>query len=220
MSLKMAWSESGLPRAVTFDATPGDTHLWTATVTEHPVEKGAPITDHVRAGAFRLSLDVIISNTPIDLPGPNDDSFTEGALRQLTVRDLGGGIKVATYDWSNGFDRVGKVYDALTNLIVNPPQDGITVMSSLSLYDLMEIVGISVPRSSAMGSKAIRFTLDLQQITVVESQTVATPAAKASPKAKGHKPTKEETDPQKASFWHNADPKASDRIVGVVGTGG
>lgn len=202
--MKITWSDQGNLKALTFDATPGDTHLWTATVTEHPVEKGSPITDHVRAGAFRLSVDVVISNTPLSLPNANDDSFTEGVTRQSTQMPLGLALGDATvYLWSADFDRVRKVYEALTDLIGNPPQDGITVMCTLALYDSMEIVNISVPRSVETGSSAIRFTIDMQQITIVESQTVATPAAKIQPKHKGHKPTKEETKKELVSALTN-----------------
>lgn len=202
--MKLAWAEQGNARALTFDATPGDTHLWSATVTEHPVEKGAAITDHVRAGAFRLSLDVIISNTPLSLPAGADDSFTDGVTRQIVQRDLGPGLGKATaYQWSAEFDRVRKVYEGLTDLIQDPPADGITVISTLALYDSMQIVNISVPRSIQCGTSAIEFTVDMQQVTIVESQTVDTLAPRIKPKHKGHKPTKEEPKKENVSFFHN-----------------
>lgn len=202
--MKIAWSDSGNLKQITFDASPGETHLWTATVTEHPVEKGVAITDHVRPGAFRISLDLVVTNTPLSLPGSQDDSFTDGVTRSSGQQQLGGALGTATvYQWSAQFDRVRKIYDALTDLIGNAPQDGITVITSLALYDSMEIVNISVPRNASTGANAIRFTLDMQQIRIVESQTTATPAPKVVQQHKGHKPTKEETDKKKASLLHN-----------------
>lgn len=211
--ISINWSDGGNLKRVMFDAGVGETHLWTATVTEHPVEKGVAITDHVRPGAFRISLDLWVTNTPIDLPSGADDSFTEGAQRQTSRLDLTPGAvpldgsarrgdpvgSATTYQWSAQFDRVRKIYDALTNLILNPPVSGITVLTTLATYDSMEIVNISVPRSASTGNNAMHFTLDMQQIRIVESQTVATPAPKVAQAHKGHKPTKEETDKPKAA---------------------
>lgn len=198
--ISINWSDGGNLKRVMFDAGVGETHLWTATVTEHPVEKGVAITDHVRPGAFRISLDLWVTNTPIDLPSGADDSFTEGAQRTTSALALGGNLGSATtYQWSAQFDRVRKIYDALTTLIGDPPVSGITVLTTLATYDSMEIVNISVPRSASTGNNAMHFTLDMQQIRIVESQTVATPAPKVAQAHKGHKPTKEETDKPKAA---------------------
>ena len=224
--MKFSWSDNGNLRQILFDATPGQTHIWMATVTEHPVEKGVAITDHVRPGPFRLSVDVVVSNTPIALPNAADDSFTDGitqssgqtslALPQTQVLQqtaqgantpakfgtLNQSGSATTFQWSAQFDRVRKVYEALSDLIGDAPQDGITVEATLALYDSMEIVSISVPRSADMGT-AIRFTMDLQQIRIVEAQTVATPAPKFALKKRGHQASKEEKDAKKASFAHN-----------------
>lgn len=227
MSVKLAWSDQGNAKALTFDAAPGDTHLWTATVTEHPVEKGVAITDHVRPGAFRLSLDVIVSNMPLSLPDAADDSFTDGVKRSATqvalqlpgarridqlaqgpntpatTVDIAPKAQATVWQWSTPFERVRKVYEALTDLIGDAPPDGITVMTSLAMYDMMEIVNISVPRSVQTGTSAIRFTLEMQQIRTVESETVTPPAPKLALVHKGHKPTKEEADSGRASLLHN-----------------
>src|SRR4051812_18826374 len=37
----------------------------TASVTEHAVEKGANVSDHIRNEAERITLQVVISNTPV-----------------------------------------------------------------------------------------------------------------------------------------------------------
>jgi hypothetical protein len=67
---------SGIQAAVEFDVTLDESPSFTATPTEHPVERGVPITDHVRVGLTRLSLQGMITNTPINevtaglSPGP------------------------------------------------------------------------------------------------------------------------------------------------------
>lgn len=222
--MKFSWSDNGNLKQITFDATPGETHLISATITEHPVEKGVALTDHVRQNPFKITVEVVISNTPIDLPSAADDSFTDGAKRQSTqvnlslqqtqqITQLASGsspsktsslspsAQATAYQFSSQFDRVRKIYEALQGLVDNAT--AITIQTSLCLYDSMEIVSISVPRSSEMGANAMRFTIDCQEIRTVESQQVATPAPLAQPQKRGHKPTKEETDKKRATALHN-----------------
>lgn len=229
--MKISWSDSGNLKQITFDATPSETHLISATVTEHPVEKGVALTDHVRPNPFKITLEVVISNTPIDLPSSADDSFTDGAKRQAQqvslslspssqmtqganngaaakFQDTSPSANATAFQFSVQFDRVRKIYEALQNLVGNSTP--ITIQTSLCLYDNMEIVNISVPRSVEMGANALRFTMDCQEIRTVESQTVPTPAPVAQPQKRGHKPTKEETDKKRATALHN--------IVGSIKT--
>lgn len=223
--MKFSWSDNGNLKQISFDATTSETHIISATVTEHPVETGGPLTDHVRENPFKITVEVVVSNTPIDLPSAADDSFTDGVKRQQQKVDLSlkpsqqitqlaqgpnsgaqssatsPTAQATTYQFSSAFDRVRKIYEALQNLVGTATP--ITVQTSLALYDEMEIVTVSVPRSVEMGSSAMKMTVDLQQIRTVESQTVATPAPLAQPQRRGHKPTKEETDTKKATFLHS-----------------
>ena len=50
---------------IAIDCTVTETHTSTATVTEHPVESGSNITDHIRPEPVQLSVNGIITNTPI-----------------------------------------------------------------------------------------------------------------------------------------------------------
>jgi hypothetical protein len=50
---------------ISMDCTIEEIHMTSAAVTEYAVEKGANISDHVRAENDRLIMDVMISNTPI-----------------------------------------------------------------------------------------------------------------------------------------------------------
>lgn len=55
----------GVESALEFDATLSETHSSAATPTDHAVEEGASVTDHVQAELERVSLEGIISNTPL-----------------------------------------------------------------------------------------------------------------------------------------------------------
>jgi hypothetical protein len=51
---------------LTFDVTLRETHTWESSVTEHPVEAGANVSDHVRPSLDKLSMDVEFTETPIE----------------------------------------------------------------------------------------------------------------------------------------------------------
>lgn len=48
-----------------FDATTSESHQHSAEVTNHPVERGVDITDHIQLKPFRLTLQGIVTNTPL-----------------------------------------------------------------------------------------------------------------------------------------------------------
>lgn len=60
------FSTFGTLSAIEFDCTIDETHTRTASATEHDVEEGAAISDHVKVGLPRLSLQAIITNTPLN----------------------------------------------------------------------------------------------------------------------------------------------------------
>jgi hypothetical protein len=66
----------GAVAGVTIDATISEEHSSEADVTEHPVEQGSAITDHIRAKPRRLTLNGVISDTPLTAlnfdPGTTD----------------------------------------------------------------------------------------------------------------------------------------------------
>ncbi len=56
-----------------FDATLNETHDSSSDITQHPVEDGSVITDHVRPRPDALSLNVFVSNHPISLQKAHAD---------------------------------------------------------------------------------------------------------------------------------------------------
>lgn len=74
------------------DASVTETHRSTAEVTQHPVEVGADLTDHVRAMAQEIDIVGVVSNTPVPLdanvvlpsvPGGDPTSRAEDAVEAL-----------------------------------------------------------------------------------------------------------------------------------------
>lgn len=50
--------------SIEFDASVSETHSFTTQATEHPVEDGIDITDHIRVGPDELQVNVIMTNDP------------------------------------------------------------------------------------------------------------------------------------------------------------
>ncbi len=56
---------SGEQRVIDFDVITGEDHQISSTVSEHPVEEGANVSDHVRPNLSRLTVKGVASQTPI-----------------------------------------------------------------------------------------------------------------------------------------------------------
>lgn len=76
---------SGALRVLAFDATLRTIHSGEATVTAHPIDSGATISDHVRANPRRVSIEAEVTNTPILAP--------EGVTGSVSALDLSAGYR-------------------------------------------------------------------------------------------------------------------------------
>lgn len=96
--------ENGEAVVISIDATIEEVHSAAASVTEFAVEKGVAISDHVRAENAFISMEIVISNTPIRDQGTL--SHTDGAAgliqpvellveRKRSLRDLARGVPVS-----------------------------------------------------------------------------------------------------------------------------
>ncbi len=182
--------------SIVFDASLNEQHGGQAQVSEHPVEKGPNITDNIRPMPRKLSLEAMVSNTPI-YPlrlSPNDTSGGDAktSFDSVTInRPLGAPIitqKYTALGFEEQFDRVKDVYGAL--VIAYQAGALIQVVTTLQTYDNMAIVNLSVPRN-AESSNAVRFTIDMQELILVESLQVETLAAAHQEKKRGQTPNKE-----------------------------
>ena len=73
---------SGEAAFIVADACVAENHVEIGTLSEHPVDEGANISDHVRHEAPSLSVDLVFSNTPVNL-GP--DSYYDGAIGAVST---------------------------------------------------------------------------------------------------------------------------------------
>jgi len=121
-----------------------ESHETDCDVTENPVEDGANITDHVQVKPAKLTIEGLVSDTPI--------KFLQG-LRSL-------------------FDdnRSRKTYEEL--LAIQQAREPISVITGLKQYENMILKTLTIPRSVDTG-RALRFSALFQEVRIVESRTIA-----------------------------------------------
>ena len=151
------------------DAVMSESHEVMATLTDHPVERGADLSDHKRPGQRRYRLEGLVTNTPIGsipLSGENSSANdVSGAVRDSPA-------KATVLQFSDRFDRVRDVLDALTVLVETAQL--VTVTTDVRTYDAAQIVGVVAPRSAEAGD-SITFTVDITQVRIAETRDVGAP---------------------------------------------
>lgn len=134
--------------ALELDATLTETHSAENEVTEHPVETGVNIADHIRPKPKTLTLRGIISNAPITR-AQRDNAATLAAQGSL-----------------------GRAESAYTQLLALA--DGgttVQVATSLKVYEAMAIKSLSIPRDIKTGD-VVDFTATFTEVRVVSSKVV------------------------------------------------
>lgn len=149
----------------TFDATVTEQHSYMADVTQHPVESGLDITDHVQIKPFELTLTGVVTNTPIQ---PEE----------------------AGIDLPN---RIQVLYDELRLLFEE--RSFLTVVTGLERYENMILMSIEVPRQGPGRQAIIPSLKFIQINTVDTAfVSVASIPPRAKKKTKLDKQAKEQAD--------------------------
>lgn len=184
-------------RIVTFDVIESELHETVAEVTDHPVEVGVNVSDHVRPLPDRLSLVAYTSNQPI-APNPFTQrgelqTFeidvpqwsvpvepTPGALYRSGLQALGslfedGKRTVQILAFPDTFDAIYETYETLLELQANAVL--LQIVTPIRVYDDMVLERVSAPRNA--GDSGVAFGLDVRKLRIVESGQVAAPPVPA-----------------------------------------
>lgn len=145
---------------LTVDASLSEQHTSEVEVTEHPVEVGASITDHLRPKPDMLVLEGVVSNDP--MPSSADPDLPRSSGTAL----------FSTHSESDA-TRAGQAYRTL--LALKESGHLITVVTSLRSYDNMALKSLSVPRSPQSG-QALRFSATFIEVKLVSNREVVLPA--------------------------------------------
>ena len=172
---------------IQIDATVQETHVTTAEVTENPVEDGASVVDHVQLRPVEITIEGVISDTPLGLP----------ILQNIVAV----GRTVATI-----FGKQRRSVDAYNALLkLQKERKPFTVTTGLKVYPNMILTELSVPRTSQT-SRAIHFTAVMREVVIVKSQEVA--ATKFSDDVKDRAPATKDRGQKKTDLIPDVRPES------------
>ena len=241
----LSWSVAGVTNALRFDAVTTETHTFANQVTEQPVERGANVVDHVRPSPDSLTLDVVVSNAPVDAaplrlggaqrgdiyptqlsipssnpPAPYTPGYafsTIGATIDALVAQVSQPPTIQTLRFFNEFDAVSEVYATIKQL--RDSGQLINVITPLNNFDNMVITNVTVPRDVSNGD-ALLMTIDFRQVRIVETRQTTEPVPTETrgkrPKAAGVKGDKEDGGKKKKSVAKSI----VDSLGGLLGNAG
>lgn len=185
MVLRISWSTQTIEPAdsgeytsrafdhtLEFDCVTNETHEGASVLTEHAVETGAPISDHKRADPDRITVEAIVTQTPLGAPPPSGYGTTTVVE---TTSERG------TVAFSTDFDRIGDVLDTLRRLRLEAT--AVTLSTRYHTYEDVQITRVTQPRAPEDGHSA-RITIELQQVRVATSRSIDAPRP-AEPRASG-----------------------------------
>ncbi len=140
---------------VRMDASIEEVHRKSNVVTEHPVEDGANIVDHIRRLPDEITIDGVVTQTPVVIGAT---LFAENPI-EFQNRTT---------------ERVGRAYDELERIM----NEGelIDVITTFKEYSNMALLDLSVVRNARNGN-VMRATMRLREVrtAVSEQLTVPTP---------------------------------------------
>lgn len=137
---------------IVIDATISEEHNTSCDLTENPVEDGAKITDHVQIKPAELSIEGVISDSPLGTP------FVQN------FQNIVDSVGVYLGKTSRSIDAYNKLLD------LQNKREPFTVTTGLKQYKNMIMTKLSVPRKAEMGG-SLQFKATLREIRIVKSKS-------------------------------------------------
>lgn len=200
--VQITWEgETGQTYFIGLDATVEERHVAPSTVTDHAVESGTDVADHIRPEPDMLAIQGVISNTPILLPKDHADGATtvnveiEGVPPGVKVPlpvvgalvgsiPIGPAPKGTVMGFSPDFDRVAACYEELLKI----RNEGILVrvLTRLREYDNMAMESLEVVRDASSGN-ALNLSLSFKEVRFGSTEEVPVPVIPRGKADKGPK---------------------------------
>lgn len=221
----LLWSNAqGQTFTISLDASVNEVHRLSAIVTDHPVESGVNISDHVRPDLDRIEIEGVISNTPIILPRNFADGTQVievpiegpprtvgntigrpipliGALASRIPLPLSSQSGVAR-GFDPPFDRVEAVFQALKK--IRDEGSLVRIYTTLRAYENMALENIEVTRNAANGN-VLALNISAREVRVGFTRTVEVPAIPTKRTDKGTRAATAVTKPPPAEQRSMAD---------------
>lgn len=144
------------------DAALSESHDYESEVTDYPIERGANVIDHVRNRPLTVSLECVVSDTPLPLIASQRDTSEAPSVAAMA--------------------KLEAIRDA---------REPIKIVTGLRTYENMIMVSLSVPVDVETGD-ALRFRASFRQVSIIENRRVTVRVAAPRGQAKrnlGAKPS-------------------------------
>jgi hypothetical protein len=196
MSTIITWTDDGgAAQTLELDVDLQESHDLASDITEHPVEEGVDVTDHVRPRLRRVTIEGYVSDTPwITNPGVGEVAEFKSIEIQLPPKpmqlSLSGGLaagvsaigeavfgpkppmKAMILTLDDVKSRKRAIYDALEDVRLNARI--CRVLTSLHEYESMLIEQVVPTRTPGDGTGA-KFVVTLKEIERVSSDVTVAP---------------------------------------------
>ncbi len=157
------------------DAFIKESHAFCAEITEHPVENGSVMADHIITKPFSLTIDGIISNTPMTLVGltafDSAKRFVEGESNDMVVY---------------AFETIEDLFAKRTPL---------SIATSLKTYHKMVLESLTIERGGGFYNDSLHFSCTAKQIHLAHQDRIKLPEPKVSRARPQQKKGLQETKP-------------------------
>jgi hypothetical protein len=142
-----------------------------AEVTEHPVETGSAVADHVRPLNGTITLEGVITNAPIALPATQ----MNGATLAPGVVTLPDGSRATALRFSGAFDRVRACDETLRGLV----EAGaiVSITTGLRTVNSLAITRYRPERTGETGD-AIKIVLEFKRVRLATTARAPVPAVR------------------------------------------
>jgi hypothetical protein len=155
------------------DIAKTEDHGFDSEVTDHPVESGADITDHVRARPIKLVVDCVVSDTPIgEVAKVRGMAEAQSQMRAQLFSGVPGSGAAASA-------RAGRLpsEDAFAHLLaIRDRREPVTVITERRTYPRMVLEGLTIPRTSSTGD-ALEFRATFKEVRLVTNERTTIPVA-------------------------------------------
>ncbi|TXG75877.1 hypothetical protein E6Q11_06220 [Candidatus Dojkabacteria bacterium] len=149
------------------DAFVHETYAFSSETSEHPIENGSSIVDHVHNKPISLAIEGIISNTP------------------MTLVVLAAFDSVSRYVQGESNDFASIAFEKIEGLFKK--REPLSIATSLKTYDKMVLETLNVERGGGFFSDTLHFSCTAKQIVLVRQELIKVAEPKverAKPKAK------------------------------------
>lgn len=197
------------------DASINEQHQKGADVTEHHVETGSDITDHIRPLPDKLSIEGFVSNQPLGGVPLTYNNGVQGRVRTFSKTVAGRTVAYSAFTFDEAIERVKQVYGDLGVAIAAGAL--FTITTTLATYEQMACTSFNAVRNAQNG-QVLRFTAEFRKLTFATVETVDALPSKAT-KHRGAKPGKEASPQTDAQVRRSTAKAIKNWVTGALSSG-